>query len=205
MEGTEETIVNQEDPQTDPAPASTEFAETPSSTPEEETLTDFKKKEEEEEKPAEDGEKDSEEAPAADKDEEDEDKKKKYELLAQEYEVLQQQYTELQEKYDGLVTQCNELTQFKLDVENVRKDELINSFYMLSDEDKADVIAHKAEYSLDEIESKLSVICVRKKVNFTVSNETEEDKPITTFSLGENEVSVPAWVKACENTQKNKK
>jgi len=37
---------------------------------------------------------------------------------------------------------------------------------MLSDEDKADVLTNKEKYTLDEIKSKLAVICFEKKVNF---------------------------------------
>ena len=76
---------------------------------------------------------------------------------------------------------------------------------MLSDEDKAEVIENKANYSLDEIEAKLSVICVRKKVSFDLEDENKEEQPITTFSLGniENE-AVPAWISACKNIQSKK-
>lgn len=80
---------------------------------------------------------------------------------------------------------------------------MIQSFYMLSDEDKEDVIANKAQYSLEDIESKLSVICVRKKVSFEVASETStEDAPVT-FNLESPEVEVlPAWLKAVEDVQK---
>ena len=77
---------------------------------------------------------------------------------------------------------------------------------MLSDEDKAEVIDNKANYSLDEIEAKLSVICVRKKVSFDLEDENKEEQPITTFSLNslENE-AVPAWISACKNIQSKNK
>ena len=83
---------------------------------------------------------------------------------------------------------------------------------MLADEDKADVIANKAKYSLDEIEAKLSVICVRKKVNFNLDDEEEASKDdkkdvedVVTYSLHEEESSTPAWVSALRKTQKDKK
>ena len=80
---------------------------------------------------------------------------------------------------------------------------------MLSDEDKADVIANKAKYSLDEIEAKLSVICVRKKVNFDLDNtdkndDNVENDKVTTYTLENTESSVPAWIAALKNTQKSK-
>ena len=77
---------------------------------------------------------------------------------------------------------------------------------MLSDEDKAEVIENKANYSLDEIEAKLSVICVRKKVSFDLEDENKEEQPITTFSLGDmGSENVPAWISACKNIQSKNK
>ena len=143
----------------------------------------------------------------SDKEEEndEEDKEKKYSLLESEYEELKTQYSELESQYQSLV-------EFKNQIENEKKDALINSFYMLADEDKADVIANKAKYSLDEIEAKLSVICVRKKVNFNLDDEEEASKDdkkdvedVVTYSLREEESSTPAWVSALRKTQKDKK
>ena len=42
---------------------------------------------------------------------------------------------------------------------------------MLSDEDKKDVIDNIDTYSLDEIEAKLSIICVRNKVSFNLEDD----------------------------------
>ena len=142
----------------------------------------------------------------SDKEENDEeDKEKKYSLLESEYKELKTQYSELESQYQSLV-------EFKNQIENEKKDALINSFYMLADEDKADVIANKAKYSLDEIEAKLSVICVRKKVNFNLDDEEEASKDdkkdvedVITYSLNEEESSTPAWVSALRKTQKDKK
>ena len=151
---------------------------------------DFAKKEDEEEKPEEndDDKKDKDE----DKEEDDdEDSKKKFELLEAEH-------AELQSKYEALEASYQELVEFKKQIEDKEKDELIASFYMLSDEDKAEVIANKANYSLKEIKAELSMICVDKKVNFN-SNETKElDKPLT-YNLSQSDnVSKPAWLKAVD-------
>lgn len=58
---------------------------------------------------------------------------------------------------------------------------------MLSDEDKADVIAHKEEYSIEQIDEKLALVYVRKNVDFsTVDGHKEEDRvedSILSFSL----------------------
>ena len=115
-----------------------------------------------------------------------------------EYEALEAKYTALQESY-------NELVAFKNDVEDKEKDALIAQFYMLSDEDKKDVIENKRDYSLEDIEAKLAVICYRKKVNFDLDNTSKNDKDmtektVTTFSLDMND-STPDWIKSVEEVQ----
>ena len=168
-------------------------------------------KKEDEEKPADD--KKDEAAPADDKkdekpaedkkDEEDEDKKKKFSL--EDYEELSTKYSELESKYTALEQMCEELTKFKNQVEDDKKDALIKSFCMLSDEDKKDVIENKSKYSLDDIEAKLSVICVRKKVNFNLEEESEETaQAATTYNLSDAEESVPGWISALRNTKNSK-
>ena len=134
--------------------------------------------------------------PAEDKKEEEDKKDKKdYALM----------YSELETKYNDLSAKYESLVAFKQNVEKQQKEELIGRFYMLSDEDKKDVVAHIDEYSLDDIEAKLSVICVRKKVNFDLDdtskneNKTEEENPVTTFNLENAGDSVPAWIKAIQN------
>ena len=161
---------------------------------------DFAKKddeEDEEKKESSEEKKPADEQPKKD-DEEDEDKKKKdFALLEQAHETLKAEFSALQE-------QCKALTEFKATVEGKEKDALINQFYMLSDEDKKEVIDNKVNYSLDEIEAKLSVLCVRKKVNFNLEDEaSKEDSVSTTFNLNslQEESSVPAWVKAVEATK----
>ena len=130
---------------------------------------------------------------------------KKYSLLEADYNELKNKYAKLEEDYNGLV-------EFKNAIEDKEKDELIKSFYMLSDEDKKDVIENKSKYSKDEIEAKLSVICVRKKVNFDLDDssknedkvEKEEDAAVT-YTLDDVESSVPAWISALRHTQKSRK
>lgn len=122
------------------------------------------------------------------------------------------EYVELLEKYNTLVADYSsleatnvELVEFKSGVELKEKQAMIASFYMLSDEDKADVTANINTYSLDEIESKLSVICVRNKVNFNLEEETEENPVVYNVNNGElnDDEGLPAWVKAVKDTEKN--
>lgn len=186
-----------------PAPAPVEN-ETPASTP-----TEYKK--EEETKPAPDEEKKSEsDSNSETKDKKEEDKDKKAE---EKYTALEAKFNELSDKYALVEKELSELRAFKASADDKEKDALIGNFYMLSDEDKADVIKNKSQYTLDEIEQKLSVICFRKKVNFNLNdteeihNNTEEGKKedISTYSLNDNVDSCPAWIKAVKETRDSSK
>lgn len=182
----------------------------------ENNVEEFTKKDEEEPSKDEDNKEDSdskeepEDNEDAKDDKEDEEKKpeSKHALHSDEdFEALQSKFDELQAKFTSLEEEANKLLAFKKEVEDKQKDELINSFYMLSDEDKADVIANKTQYSLDDIEKELSVICVRKKVNFNLdeeSNEVEDKTPLV-YNLDPHQAdTTPAWLKAVENVrQKN--
>ena len=151
---------------------------------------DYEKKEEEKETPA--------QAPADEKKDEEKKEEKKFSL--EEYSALEEKITSLQKEYAELETKYQALVAFKNEVEEEKKDALINSFYMLSDEDKKDVVENKAQYSLEDIEAKLSVICVRKKVNFELEDNTTD--VATTFNLNDAKTeSLPAWINAVKNTQ----
>ena len=83
---------------------------------------------------------------------------------------------------------------------------MIDSFYMLSNEDKKDVIENIDKYSVDEIEAKLSVICVRNKVSFDLEEDKEETS--TVFNLENNWIEddkTPGWIKAAMATKREMK
>ena len=142
------------------------------------------------------------ETDSKDEKEEDDDKKKKY-SLEEKFALLEQQFNELNEKYAALEKENAELTSFKLNIENEQKDALIKQFYMLSEEDMKDVIENKSNYTLDEIESKLAVICYHKKVNFANDEEKSvEADPALTYNLdSDNASNLPAWLQAVENNK----
>ena len=184
--------------------------------------------EDKEDKKPEDGKEDSEDKKPEDKkpedksddsddeeDDEDEDeekkknkkgKKSKYNLEeVQEYVELSAQYSELETNYanaqtriSDLESQLAELITFKKGIEKAEKEKLIDSFYMLSAEDKKNVVENIDTYSLRDIEAELSIICVRNKVSFNLDDDKHEDTAPTTYNLsGEgNDDGVPAWVKA---------
>ena len=161
---------------------------------------DFSKKEEEEEKKTK-CQKEKEEDDSSDdkKDEEDEDKKK-FSALSAEHEALKAQFSELQKDYQALVA-------FKNEVESAKKDEMIKSFYMLSDEDKKEVVDNKDKFTLEEIESKLSVIFTKKSLaEMSIKTESDaEEKPTVTFGLDDASIdSVPAWISAVRNTKNSR-
>ena len=133
-------------------------------------------------------------------DKEDEEDKKKFSALSAEHEQLKQQYSELQANYQALV-------EFKNEIERAKKEEMINSFYMLSDEDKKEVIENKDKFTLAEIESKLSIIFAKKSLaEMNSKTETENSSsPSVTFSLNDNELnSAPAWLSAVRNTKNSR-
>jgi hypothetical protein len=103
--------------------------------------------------------------------------------------------------YDALVTFKNEK-----DIE--AKQAMIDQFCMLSEEEKKDVQDNIDKYSVEEIESKLSVICVRNKLDMSEKQQQEGAQATeTTFSLNsleqEEEFNTPALISLLRKTKKN--
>ena len=210
MDNVEQTAVNDAVETTETSTEFTEVQETPADAATELTTDpapeSFVKKEDDNEK-KEEGKKE-EEAPASDeggkessddgeKKDDEEDKKKKYELLETEFSRLQSEIEGLNAKINALETEKTELLAFKLGVENKQKDELIAKFTTLTDEEKADIIANKEQYTLSDIESKLSILYCRKAMEAAKEEEKEDKEPITTFNL--TEVNEPDWIKAVKS------
>lgn len=173
-----------------------------------------KKDEKETDKNKDTTEEDSSKSENDDSAEEDDDKKKKdkknysleeipeYVELRDAFNTLKIQYGVLEDNFNSMKTNFDELAAFKNTVLKKEKQEMIDSFYMLSDEDKKDVVNHIDEYSKDEIEAKLSIICVRNKVSFNKDNKPTD--PMT-YSFNDinnnNNDAVPAWVKSVMATK----
>ena len=192
--------------------AESEFAEevVPETEPEEgnDTAEEFAKKDDEDDDSdesndaAESDEEDSSDASDESDDDDEEDKKKPAAKHA-----LESELADLQARYNELASEVEELRAFKLARENADKDALIAKYHMLSDEDKAEVVANKEKYSLDEIEGKLALIYVQKNVDFeTVDGQVEDEveaSPVATFSLEDtNETAdeADAFLQALRNT-----
>ena len=156
----------------------------------------------------------SEESADVDVDHSLEDVEAEFAAVKAELETAKADYAALKSEFDAVNAELQSLREFKLGIENKEKDAEIAKYFMLSDEDKADIIAHKSEYSLDEIKSKLAVLYVEKNVDFSSlgeseaeESEAESEDPITTFSL-EAPVdvnfssSLPEWVEALREARK---
>lgn len=124
-----------------------------------------------------------------------------YVELKNKFDTLTSDYTALKEQYDTLSAEIEPLKEFKLVAEREKKQAMINKFFMLSDEDKKDVIDNIDSYSLDDIEAKLSVICVRNKVNFNLEEDEEKKEEPLVFNLNtlDTNSDIPDWIKAVKN------
>lgn len=177
---------------------------------------DFAKKKEEDEANEEDS--NSEDKKESKSEEEDDKEKKKnysleevveYQELLTKYAELEGQFNAITKELNSIKPEYNKLKEKAIEAEEKAKEDMIDSFYMLSEEDKAEVRANKANFSLEDIEAKLSVICVRKKVNFDLEesskNEDNTETPITTFNVGDSHDATPAWLRAVDAVAKNRK
>lgn len=139
------------------------------------------------------------------------DKNEKYNLeeiseyieLQNKYSLLEAELIQVKETLAGAEAEKASLMEFKLGVEKQEKQALIDSFYMLTDEQKSDVRENIDSYSLEDIKSKLCVICVDNKVSF--AEEVPSQEPVT-YSLNDigssNEDDVPDWIKAVKAINK---
>ena len=128
-----------------------------------------------------------------DSDDDDEYKKKPGKKCELENQVseLSEQLKELTDKFTALEAEAEELRKFKAERIDADKDAMIAKYHMLSDEDKAEIIADKDKFTLSEIESKLALLYVQKNVNFDEDEEIDST-PLTTFSLDDETVAEDA-------------
>ena len=184
--------------------------------------TEFKKKEDDEKenpfppKEEEDAPEDKGEEKKESEEPEDDEKKKKSEhslsdediIESQLYKDLQNEFAQLQQELNDLKAEIEPLREFKAETDKKAKQEMIDKFFMLSDADKKDCIDNIDTYSVDDIEAKLSIICVRNKVSFSLDDDKKEDetskKEPTIYNLDGNdgEDNAPAWIKAVRETAK---
>lgn len=96
------------------------------------------------------------------------------------------------EEEDALLNELEELRAFKRKIESAAKDEIINKYHMLSDEDKQYYVDNKDSFSAEQIDEKLALVYVNKYVDFSAvdgkaSDKEELEEPaLLTFSLDES-------------------
>lgn len=139
--------------------------------------------------------------------------------VSEEYQKLKEEFDKIQKKNEELSMQLNDTTAalknleaYKAGIELQEKEAMIEKFSMLSDEEKKEVKDNINNYSLDEIEAKLSVLVVRNMFNAQAleatkeAEEAEEVTPVATFSLSSSDetinLDIPDWVKALDARNK---
>lgn len=123
---------------------------------------------------------------------------------------FEKEYEELSEKYSLLEEECKALREFKNNIEDTEKVELISKFSMLEDADKElfDSADKRAKYSLQDIKKELSAICFDKGLNFTankveeVEEEEEEQVEEVHVTYTANDITnIPDWIKLVKENQ----
>ena len=149
------------------------------------------KKEDKEDSDSEDKEDESDDDSDDSDNKEDEKKPEKKHELENQISELSEQLKELTDKFTALEAEAEELRKFKAERIDADKDAMIAKYHMLSDEDKAEIIADKDKFTLGEIESKLALLYVQKTVNFDEEEEVDST-PLTTFSLDDETIAEDA-------------
>lgn len=182
------------------APAVEEFAENAETNENVESSEDSaeetfakeeEKKEDKKDSDSEDKEDESDDDSDDSDDKEDEKKPEKKHELENQVSELSEQLKELTDKFTALEAEAEELRKFKAERIDADKDAMIAKYHMLSDEDKAEIIADKDKFTLGEIESKLALLYVQKNVNFDEEEEVDST-PLTTFSLDDETIAEDA-------------
>ena len=131
-----------------------------------------------------------------------------YQTLVSDYETLKNDFNAYKQTSESTIADLNNtiasLTEFKNSVERKEKEHMINvDFCMLDESLKKDVIDNIDKYTLDDIEAKLSIICVRNKVSFNLDDDDNKNKGLV-YNLNDDheDDDVPAWVKAVQATAK---
>ena len=155
-------------------------------------------KDDEKDEESTEGNEDSSEDKETEKDD-NEEAKKKYALIEEELNNLKVSFDNLKAESEATAA---ELAEYKTALEEYQmkeKDALIAEFSMLSEEDKKDVIEHKAEYSLEDIKSKLAVLCYDKQVSYKKADDTQESLTVNVVTQSSYK---PEWLQAVENRRK---
>ena len=106
-----------------------------------------------------------------------------------------------------LEEECKALREFKNNIEDTEKVELISKFSMLEDADKElfDSADKRAKYSLQDIKKELSAICFDKGLNFTANKveevEEEQAEEVHVTYTANDVTNIPDWIKLVKENQ----
>lgn len=135
---------------------------------------------------------------------------------------LQVAFNDLKGKYDDLTTQYSQLNdevgglrefksnieaqeqQARLEVERQYKQEMMDSFTELTVEEKANVIDNIDNFTVEEIESKLSVAFARK-IKTTKVDDVEETKTFANIETKTQPSHIDMLIATVEQAKKNKR
>lgn len=93
------------------------------------------------------------------------------------------QFEQMSLELESLRAEVAELREFKSNIEMQKKQQLVNRYFMISDEDKAEIVNNLSNYSYDEIEAKLAILYVEQNVDFSEVDGQSNDNPSPTLSF----------------------
>ena len=123
--------------------------------------------------------------------------------LKQQLADLQTEYTTLQSKYDTLSEGYGQLQKVNNQREIDAKEQICEKFSILGDEVINSFKSNFDQYTVEEIDEKLSAIAFKKGINFNVL-EDQKDGIITPTPQPAVTKNVPAWLQAVEERVRNK-
>lgn len=102
-------------------------------------------------------------------------------------EFTTEQFEAMSNELESLRAEVQELRDFKLQIENQRKQAILDKYFMISEDDKKEIIENMANYSVKDIEAKLALMYVEQNVDFTKVDGQSDDEPspALAFSLEE--------------------
>jgi hypothetical protein len=115
---------------------------------------------------------------------------------AAESEDIYEKYGNLVMENEDLKMQLEELKEYKAKIEMEEKDSMIEKFSALDPEFLSNIKKKMQQYSLEQLEAKLSIEAVRSGVR------VKSDNRLATYSLESDNSDIPGWVAAIEKSKK---
>ena len=113
-----------------------------------------------------------------------------------ESEDIYEKYGNLVMENEDLKMQLEEMKQYKAKIEMEEKESMIEKFSALDPQFLSNIKKKLQQYSLEQLEAKLSIEAVRSGVRI------KSDSRLATYSLESDNSDIPGWVAAIEKTKK---